>query len=223
MALTFRKDMFFTTLIIVTAIFVLGLYIGKQLDDFRIDDTTRIIVNSELDSESFLIERDFITSITGERCDVLRQRLFTLSENLGEIGRTLAKYDAKHIFDQDLYLLLRRRFFLQEIKSYTMRKEFNNACKNLQDDTILFFYDTINNDESIQQGYALDALVKHNKNLSIYSLDRTFKEPALESVKQYYNITRSPTVIINYKTKKEGFTGEGELNALTHNSYTLTK
>src|SRR3989344_448074 len=99
MALTsFRKDMFFTAFIIVIAIFALGLYIGKQLDDFRIDDTTAIIVNSELDSESYVTERDFINTIVpGNSCLILGQRLQTLSANLAEIGRTLARYDSRNI------------------------------------------------------------------------------------------------------------------------------
>lgn len=206
--------MFLTTFIIALAIFFLGLWAGKLLDDLRIDDTTKVIVSSELDGESYIIERDFISQFGGGSCDLLKPRLATLTENLAEIGQTLASYDDRNLFDQELYDLLRRRYFLQEIKTYTLKNQLRHDCNNYNGTTILYFYDTTENEASLRQGYVLDALVKRRKDITVFSIDRTFKEPTLESVKQHYNITQSPTLIINNELKKEGFVSEGELRTL---------
>ena len=205
-----RKDVFISTFIIVIGIFVLGLYLGSKLDSYRIDDLKAQIGKSELDAESFIIEMSFADSFSENKCEILRPIINELSGELGEIGKTLTKYDSKGIFDKNEYNILKRRYFILEIRAYTLRKELKEKCGE-DNNVILYFYDVNNNEESLRQGYVLDSMVNRNQNITVFSIDREFKEPLLDTVKRHYNVTKGPTIIVNFDKKFEGFTPEAEI------------
>jgi len=205
-----RKDVFISTFIIVIGIFVLGLYLGSKLDSYRIDDLKAQIGKSELDAESFIIEMSFVDSFSENKCEILKPIINELSSELGEIGKTLTKYDSKGIFDKNEYNILKRRYFILEIRAYTLRKELKEKCGE-DNNVILYFYDVNNNEESLRQGYVLDSMVNRNQNITVFSIDREFKEPLLDTVKRHYNVTKGPTIIINFDRKFEGFTPEAEI------------
>ena len=89
-------------------------------------------------------------------------------------------------------------------KTYNILRKLKGDC-NLDYDLILFFYD-LSDTDSKRQGYVLDALSENKTyDFRIFSLDRSFSEdPLLEVVKTYYNITMSPTLVIN-ENKTDGF------------------
>jgi len=63
----------------------------------------------------------------------------------------------------------------------------------------------------LRQGYVLDSMVNRNQNITVFSIDREFKEPLLDTVKRHYNVTKGPTIIVNFDKKFEGFTPEAEI------------
>lgn len=209
----FRKDILVTTLIIVFAIFLLGLYLGFKFDTFRIDEATELLKKSELDSDSFAAESAFLEQFIGENCELGKNRVKVLSDELGEIGRTLTRYDQKKLFEKNSYKQLKRKYFVLEIKSYSLLKELRQKCGR-ENDVVLFFYDVTDNEESLKQGFALDALVNKNPKLIVFSIDREFEEPMLKTIKEFYNITRGPSLIINFEKKFEGYASQGELKEL---------
>ena len=95
-------------------------------------------------------------------------------------------------------------------KTYNILRKLKGDC-NLDYDLILFFYD-LSDTDSKRQGYVLDALSENKTyDFRIFSLDRSFSEdPLLEVVKKYYNITMSPTLVIN-ENKTDGFTPIDEI------------
>ena len=211
-----RKDVFISTFIIVAGIFVLGLYLGSKLDSYRIDDLKMQIGKSELDAESFIIEMGFVDSFSENKCVIVKPIIDELSGELGEIGKTLTKYDERGIFDKNEYDILKRRYFILEIKAYTLRKELKEECDE-DKNVILYFYDINNNEESLRQGYVLDSMVNRNQDITVFSIDREFKEPLLETVKRHYNVTKGPTIILNFNKKFEGFTSEAEIANVIRN------
>ena len=206
----FRKDILVSTLIIVIAIFLLGLYLGFKLDTFRIDEATELLKKSELDSDSFVAESAFLEQFIGENCELGKNRVKVLSDELGEIGRTLTRYDQRKLFEKDSYKQLKRKYFILEIKSYSLLKELREKCGK-ENEIILFFYDVTDNEESLKQGFALDKLVNKNPKLIVFSIDREFEEPMLKTIKEFYNITKGPSIIINFEKKFERYVSEGEL------------
>ena len=208
-----RKDIFITVFIISIAIFLLGFYISRVWDDLRINQVNEDLKDSTLDTMSILIEQEFLTQFNIDDCAISESRLSSISKNLFELGQTLMEYEKKGLLKTKEYSTLRKEYFLIEVRAYTNFIEFTNRC-NPNTDIILYFYNT-EEDLSERQGYALDAIVNRDDvKVRVFSIDKNFDDPTLDTIKSFYNITKTPTIIINNKIKKEGFVSISELIGL---------
>lgn len=196
-------------------VFVAGLLLGIGLDTTKVNDLVLNINQNELNTESYFVEKEFVSTFGGDKCSLSNPRVAALSEEIVKIGRLLTRYETTNVFKESEFNYLKRKYSLLEIRAYSLFTSLKQEC-NYNYTTILFFYDK-NQDNSLRQGSVLDALVNIKKNTNIFSFDRTFEEdPTLETVKIHYNITSSPTLIINDKIKKEGLTDLDSLMNLTN-------
>jgi hypothetical protein len=220
MVKTFPKHIFVTTLLITMVVFTAGLFLGWQLDNFRTLELLDDLRVNELDSESFLVEQAFWETFGGGSCEYGHERLNSLSVQLAELGQYLNKYEKKSIFEEDEFQYLARRYFILEIKAYTQLYQLQQDCE-LNTDYILYFYGQ-EDDESENQGYVLDKLVSHsNGTVDIFSINYDYQfDYAIETAKAYYNVTSTPTLIINGEEKIEGFVSYQELRQLINAEFT---
>ncbi len=206
------KKIIFVSLIITVLIFLAGLLLGLSLDDTRVSDLIDNLNQNELNSESYLVEQDFIKNLGGNLCELSSPRINVLSSELAKLGQLLTKYESTGLLKASEYDHSKRKYFLLEIKTYTLFTNLKKEC-NYKFNTILYFYDK-DHQESLNQGYILDSLVASRDNIHVLSFDRNFREPALETLKLHYNITTSPSLIINNELKKEGLTSLEELKVI---------
>ena len=205
------KHILITSLLFTIFVFIGGVILGWSLNNFRENSFLDNLQNNELDTDSYLIEQDLLSGLPiSERCELSGIRSSVLSGELRELGKLLTVYEEEDILDKSTYDYLKRKYFLLEIKTYNILRKLKGDC-NLDYDLILFFYD-LSDTDSKRQGYVLDALSENKTyDFRIFSLDRSFSEdPLLEVVKKYYNITTSPTLVIN-ENKTDGFTPIDEI------------
>ena len=195
-------------------VFTAGLLLGISLDETKVNDLLVNINQNELNTESYLVEKEFLTTFGGDKCSLSGPRVDALSEEIGSIGISLASYESTNVINTNEFNYLKKRYSLLEIKAYSLFTSLKREC-NYNYTTIIFFYD-INQDASIRQGKVLDALVNLNQNAHIFSFDRQFEEPTLETLKIHYNVTISPTLVINNKIKNEGLINLEDLMQLTN-------
>src|SRR3989344_341657 len=210
---THNKSIFLFALVITLIIFAFGFVLGQYMDNFRVNDVDLILKQSELDTESLIVENYFSDVFGLNDCKVASSRFKYYSDKLAYVGNTLTGYENKRMFNKEDYELLKRRYFLLELRTYSLIKNLKDKCGFNNFDTILFFYDP-NSEESLKQGSALDKVVLNNKDLYVFSIDRTFDESLINIVEEYYNITTSPTIILNYDIKKQGFISSGEIKEI---------
>src|SRR3990167_9524876 len=122
----FRRIMLVTAFLLTILIFSVGLYVGYLLDDMRVDDADSLILNTDIETDSFVIQSDFFEAFEVSDCTLLSSRMQKLGNDLGEIGNTLARYDSKKISKGDYYNQLKRKYFLLEITAYTIRKQLQD-------------------------------------------------------------------------------------------------
>ena len=195
---------FWRSLMITLIIFSAGLLLGLYLDNIRSNEVYDELRNYELNTESYLVEQAFWDAFDINDCSMAEKRLNSISTELVELGYYLNSYETKSIFKDKEFEYLAQRYFLLEIKGYILITELKEEC-NLQNDVILYFYNP-DDDSSELQGYVLDHLVKQsNGTLDVFSINKDFDDPAIKSLVIYYNVTTSPTLIINGKVK-EGYT-----------------
>lgn len=204
------KKIFARSFVIAILLFVAGILLGLGIDFARTSDMVNDFRQSELDSESYLIEQNFLAFFGGDKCAQAEQRLNQLSKELGKIGTYLIKYESKNIVKQKDYDYYLRKYFLSEIKTYTYYSQIKTEC-DIGEDIILFFF-KVDEPDSVNQGDILDVIVSQNKDVSVFSINVDYKDdPVIESVKSKYNIKTTPTLIINNDIKKESLTNKQEI------------
>lgn len=211
----YQKHIFLTSALLTLVVFSAGITVGWWLDSFRVDDTLAALRGSELDLQGFIVEEQFLNTFTvNESCSILIPRFERLSSDSAKIGKTLTEYESKKIFRDADYNYLKRQYFISEARNYMALLDLKNKC-DLKTIAVLYFYKK-DESSSIMQGYILDALVKKysEKNISIYSFDFDFEEPLINLIKNYYNVTGTPTLVINNNIIKSGFASREELEPL---------
>jgi hypothetical protein len=207
------QTIFWRSILISIAIFGAGLLFGLYLDNLRSDEVYDELRTNELSTESYLVEQTFWDTFEMNDCELAEKRLNSISTELAELGMYLNSYEKKSLFKDQEFEYLAHRYFLLEIKGYILYNQLKDNC-NLQNDVILYFYSP-EDSSSEMQGYVLDRLVqKSNNTIDIFSINKDFEgDPAIESLMIYYNVTISPTLVINEKIK-EGYTSYAELQEL---------
>jgi len=194
---------FFVSVAIGVLIFSLGLFVGYGLDVLRVKDVSVSLHEIELQTLDYITSQEFL-DVFGQSnyCDILDSRLSAITPQLVELGQTLTDYEDRNIFSGDEYKLLKSKYFLLEIRAYTLFTKLKREC-NVNENLILYFYDQ-DHEDSNRQGYVLDSLVNSKKNVHIFSFDRSFE--IIKFLVDNYDINVAPTMIINEKEKFEGLT-----------------
>lgn len=208
-----NRRLLINSAIITTIIFLIGVFLGYQLDNLRTIDVLGSLRQSELDAQSYITEQEFFENFGGYRCELAQPKLTELSNRLGELGFNLVNYDGKNIFKQKDYDYLLRKYFLEEIRTYTLFSQLKNECK-LNNTLILYFFNP-GDIESERQGRVLDVLGKKYDGISVFSINFNYNgDTMVNNIKLYYNVTSTPTIIINSKNKLEEFVELEELEKI---------
>lgn len=208
-----KKQLLVTSLIITIVIFSIGFVLGWTLDHFKADDVLTRIKQSELDTESFLVEQQFVDNYGGgDRCTLLTARIDTLQKTIRETGEELSRWDQGNLFNRQDFDYLKRKYVLLEVRFLMLLEDLEQTC-GTDYNVIIYFYQ-IDQDESARQGYVLDGLVRTYDDLIVLSVDKDYlDEPLVELLISKYDITTAPTLIINDKIKLEGFTPRAQIES----------
>lgn len=208
-----NRKLIINSAIITTVVFLIGLFVGYQLDNLRTGDVLENLQQSELDTQSFITEQEFFENFGGYKCEIAQFRLNTLSKRLGELGYNLVKYEKRSVFKEGDYEYFLRKYFLEEIRAYVLFNQLKEECK-LNDTLILYFFDP-EDAQSERQGKVLDVLVKKYDGVSVFSLNFNYDgDTMLNNIKLHYNITKTPTMIINRINKIDDFIALEDLEAI---------
>ncbi|MBW2977466.1 hypothetical protein KY331_01355 [Candidatus Woesearchaeota archaeon] len=211
-----HKHVFLISIFLTVFIFSIGFFFSYGLDILRINELDRVINDYHLSSEAYLAQRDFINTFGGDKCTIITSKVQELKEEISTVGSDLSKYGEKTIFKKRDFDYLKRKYFLLELKFYSLLKELEHC-----DDRyipIMFFYKK-DDDLSIRQGYVLDELNKYFKTeVVVFSFDVDYEdEPLLNFLKKKYNISKPPTIIIDDTIKIERIAYSGELKQIIQN------
>lgn len=192
------KQNMFVILLSIFVVFIIGVFVGSAWKGAGSSSVDRMIKQSELDAESFLIEQELFESFDID-CGLAETRLADLSDGLWKLGKVLAVDNAVKNLGEDNFNFLKRKFHLMQVRTYLLYKEFLSKCDTDQN-VILYYYGS--NQDSVGQGSILDSLVQEF-GLKVFAVEFGYSDDLL-FLEQYYDISQTPALIINYDHKLEG-------------------
>ncbi|HLD43000.1 MAG TPA: hypothetical protein VJB08_03355 [Candidatus Nanoarchaeia archaeon] len=202
-----RRYLYSIVLAAIAAAFIAGILFGVSVATQPLDAVAQFVKQSELDSESFLIEQDLLKNLGGEECRLAETRLDYLSKELAGIGRQLSDPEAEQQLGAGNYAYLKTKYHLLQVRTYLFFKKVKESCAT-PIDVILFYYS--NTTDSVEQGYTLDQLVAANPGLHVFAVQSSYAKQ-IQFLEAFYNITITPSLVINYKYK---VTGKAEPNRI---------
>lgn len=198
----FRKHLVLTGIFLVLFVFVAGVLVGKSFSSAKINEVTKFLKDNELNTESFIVEQQLMQDFNDGDCNLAKVRLQKLFDELGSIGRLLTAVDVKDNIGVDNFVFLKRKYHILQVRTFIEFKKLSEDC-DLRPKVILYYY-SADNIDSKEQGLVLDEVVK-NFDYNIFAVEFNYSKE-LSFLESYYNITRTPSLVVNFDKKFEGFT-----------------
>ena len=193
-----KKSKFFMLVLVIAFTFVLGFSLGGYFASLD-TDVNKILKESELDAESFLIEQQLAETF-GLDCEFSQSRLAALSEQLWKLGQLLGKETAEQELGKEGYNFLKRKFHLMQIKTYSLYKNLEKSCG--KDFDVILFYFKRNNEDSKRQGEILNQIVK-NFDTKVFAIEFDYS-PELKFLEQFHKVSSAPTLVVNFEKSLKG-------------------
>jgi len=190
-------------------IFILGISLGSYLAGTRLEyfeksqqELTTMLKGLELKDE--LLEQSDICVLTWN--DVWKEKV--------DMGKKISYLESRFGKDNKDIIEQKKIYELIEIRTLLLLEKIKQECK---EDliTILFFYTNKKDDEKgswkkcDDLGYILDALYRQDSRVNIFSFNINIKNPATDTLRQNYNITKVPSLVIEGKRYENLMSLEG--------------
>lgn len=208
----YKQHLLITSFIVAGVIFLAGIALGWTLDTFKVSTITTALKQNELNTESFLLESQFIENFGGDYCELLNLRIKDLQKNIAQTSEQLSTWGESKKFKESDFDYLKRKYFLLEIKFLFLLQDMTHTCgKN--HDVILFFYG-IDDSQSMRQGYSLDELRLARDDLIVLSFDKNYvDEPLIKILLTKYGINSAPAVVINGQKVLVGYASSKQIES----------
>ncbi len=206
------KDKYAVALVITIMVFTLGFLLGTVLDSYKKDYVTEVMKQQELEFNSLQMQYMYLENAKGrEKCPILYQILENKILTLSPTVNKMLDYEKSKGVNSTDYMYFKRQYFLANLKYLFLSEDIKKTCDS-DSVTVIYFF---SNDCDIcfkSQGVILSNLKQlFEDKLLVFAIDSDFtEEPMTLLMKNKYNITKYPTLIINDQ-KVEQFLNRDEL------------
>jgi hypothetical protein len=191
-------------------IFFLGVFIGGNVEDQRVDSLYNKLQEQDLEYQNIVTESNYLEYLvisaemndSSVTCDQVKGSYFTSITNLDDSRIRLEEYINTASVNEEEYFRLKSHYENVQIQYFTLANRISSLCSD-DLNTILFFYDEKKTcPECEDQGIILDYVKKVLKDdVLIFSLDIQKKGP-IQLLAQTYDayVSELPVIVINGKT-----------------------
>ncbi|MFH0868050.1 MAG: hypothetical protein V1831_01950 [Candidatus Woesearchaeota archaeon] len=207
------KEKYIVAGLITGGIFLLGVLFGLVIEGKRLGYVDDVSKEQNLDFSSLQLQYAFIDQLSQEKnCEGVSN---TFEENVGNLEITRERLET---FDQDAKLnkkefdTLKREYVLAQIRFWLLAKRTKELCGNEMVTILYFLSDNKECPNCDNQAFVLTYLKKiFKEKLLIFSFDSKFnQEPMISILKNTYEITNYPTIVIESE-KYEGLTNKEDI------------
>ncbi len=136
-------------------------------------------------------------------CAVLNSSLLSLSTQLSSIDAAVTAADLENQSGQQ-YTSLIDQLTYARTDYWLLAQRINEQC-NSTFTTVLLFYDPQNCQDCVLEGDYLSFISSQNKDMIVVAIDRTWNLDIVSVLDRLYNITSSPSIVIDSKYVVHGY------------------
>ena len=179
--------------IITAVIFGTAIFISDSLNKKKLDEVRNVEARVAQDILSSEVQFALLEETS---CKDIGPGF--LSKELGPLGEKLSYAENQQGFDSNDVKILKRSYFLLEIKDYLLMKRLTEKC-GIKPTFILYFYSDEERCEDCEKmGYVLNALRDKYPTLRVYSFDYDFDLDAIKTLTSIYKLkSKLPALVIN--------------------------
>ena len=189
------KKRYVLSFIIGTFVFLLVLGISYSVALFQY---TRVSDLQSVTAYSLFEQKSFFTFFGDDIC--LEENFEDVSRSLDNQGKIMDDLESK-FGKSNQQVLERKKFYsvlLLEHLGYV--NSYNQECEPKRN-VILFFYSNMEDEDySGKAGRTLDNVRSQRERVLVYSFDINLESSIVERLKEEYNITFAPSIVINEQT-----------------------
>jgi hypothetical protein len=181
-----------SVLLITIVTFLIGIFIGQTISEYNMSEAK----NAQDSLMSNMAGYELAYTILSKE-DICTTDFTELQKERAKLGREVSDLEERLGSINPSVLTQKELYYTYQLREYILLREIKANCNKTRP-LILYFY-TVNNDNCIAQGHILDA-VQSKYNLStIYAIDYDAKNPSVSVIKEIYNISSTPSLVIDEK------------------------
>jgi len=202
-----NKKTYFMAAILTFVVIAGGFGLNWRFNAQREDAIQKNLLSMQSSIAESQLEMDYLIGFDGG-CSLLEEGKKNIAKTLVETNRKLVQYNENAIGGSEIMRLKTDQSVLY-VKYWMFTIKMKDICKT-NVSTILYFWDV--SPESQQEGYVLDSVSeKYGSGALVIPLDYNFDIGIIKILSRQFNVTKTPAIIINEKTKLEGLVSSAEI------------
>ena len=203
-------NIYIKALIITLIVFSLGVYIGLEIGKTKMNEIQTGVNDLKSSIEEVELEFLFLDTMgnTEISCNYFNEEAKRLGDIAGKLGKEVEIYENSKKLDESSFSELKKEYTLILIKNWLTIEKIKKSCEG-DYVTVLYFYSNTNCNKCEDQGIILSYYKeKLNKKLQVFAIDGDLNLNLVRALKESYNITEYPTLIVDNEVHKGYFDKE---------------
>lgn len=211
-----QKDVFWKAALITAIVFILGVSLGSFLESSRIQNIRDDYKIVEVEWADAKLQSSYFQILDPKFCDIAIKENLNFADHVYEEGLKIERYEnANKLNDENELLYEKQRYTLFKIEFWLNSIYLKEKCKANYTNVVYFYLDKPAITEKSKQD-TLSLILKDLKNnlgqkIMLIPIPLDLNVRTVDIIKNTYNITTAPTLLINEKIKLEGLQSEAEI------------
>ncbi|MFB6144469.1 MAG: thioredoxin family protein [Candidatus Nanohaloarchaea archaeon] len=203
--------------------FSMGVLVSNFVDDARANSLRNQMEQDLTEIESKQLQLSYLKSEDVQSCKVLREGLNNIVTGYNQRLGNLQQYQKNSAIQAQRFETIKSRYILSGIRYWMFAEDIRKKCE-YSPDTVLFFTNNLEKEgcrECEKMGRQLTLLKREqDSELLVFSIPVQIKDGMVDILESQYNVTGTPTVVVNGKHKLEGYHPRADIRKYLENGGT---